>query len=97
MSRAGEINRFREDGFPVHPSPPLSRGSPAVAAQQLRYSDEMVLPSVCPPLVFLCVLALAIFSCSFAGSKKMKKLAGNSSARPPTLVMMMGSLILPTH
>ena len=36
----------------------------------IRYSDEMVLPSVCPPLVFLCVLALAIFACSFAGSKK---------------------------
>ena len=63
----------------------------------IRYSDEMVLPSVCPPLVFLCVLALAIYLCSFAGSKKMKKLVGNSSARPPTLVMMMGSLILPTH
>ena len=38
MSRAGgEIDRFREEGFPVHPSPPPpSRGSPAVAARRRR-------------------------------------------------------------
>ena len=37
MSRAGEIDRFREDSFPVHPSPPPSRGSPAVAARRQRH------------------------------------------------------------
>ena len=36
MSRAGEIDRFREDGFPIHLSPPPSRGSPAVAARRQR-------------------------------------------------------------
>jgi len=36
MSRAGEIDRFREDGFPTPPSPPPSRGSPAVAARRRR-------------------------------------------------------------
>ena len=32
MSRAGEINRFHEDGFPSLLSPPPLRGSPAAAA-----------------------------------------------------------------
>ncbi len=36
MSRAGEIDRFREDGFPTPPSPPPSWGSPAVAARRRR-------------------------------------------------------------